>query len=66
MQKIVNNKNINRIRKKYDVMDQKIVSTMDKYGVDLLRIAMGIVFIWFGSYLPKPHLFAFFEEIQST
>ncbi|OLS22675.1 MAG: hypothetical protein HeimC3_29490 [Candidatus Heimdallarchaeota archaeon LC_3] len=52
MQKLANTININLIRKKYDIIDQKIVSTMDKYGVDLLRIAMGIVFIWFGILKP--------------
>lgn len=33
----------------FDDVDSKITSTMQKVGVPFLRIAVGIVFIWFGA-----------------
>ena len=32
-----------------DPIDRRITGLMARYGVDLLRIALGIVFLWFGA-----------------
>jgi uncharacterized membrane protein YkgB len=45
------NKNV-IIKENFDKIDQKIASTMDRYGIVLLRISLGIVFIWFGILKP--------------
>lgn len=41
-----------KYRQKFDEIDIIISSTMEKYGVNLLRISLGIVFIWFGILKP--------------
>jgi uncharacterized membrane protein YkgB len=33
----------------FDEKDQSIVSWMQRYGVTVLRIAVGIIFLWFGT-----------------
>ncbi|MFC1936208.1 DUF417 family protein [Chloroflexota bacterium] len=37
-----------QIQKFYYRVDEKIVSFMEQYGITLLRISLGIVFLWFG------------------
>ena len=32
-----------------DTTDRRIAGTMEKYGVRLLRITLGLIFIWFGA-----------------
>jgi len=36
------------LRERYKAAEDKVISWMDRYGVTLLRISMGIVFFWFG------------------
>jgi uncharacterized membrane protein YkgB len=36
----------------FDVLDQRIASWMEKYGVRILRIALAAIFIWFGLLKP--------------
>ena len=36
----------------FDLMDQRIASCMEKYGVRILRIALAAIFIWFGMLKP--------------
>lgn len=43
---------INHLTKEFDKIDQIISSSMNKYGFVLLRISLGIVFIWFGILKP--------------
>ena len=43
---------INHLTKEFDKIDQIISSSMNKYGIVLLRISLGIVFIWFGILKP--------------
>ena len=33
----------------FDGIDHRIAGTMEKYGILLLRISLGIIFIWFGA-----------------
>lgn len=37
------------LRNTYDRLDSKITRWMGRYGITLLRISMGIVFLWFGA-----------------
>jgi len=41
----VNEATIDRLKS----VDQTIADTMDRFGVPVLRIALGIVFVWFGA-----------------
>ena len=36
-------------REEFDRLDQRIAERMDRIGVPALRIALGVVFIWFGG-----------------
>ena len=38
-----------RLLKKYKHIDQSITRWMAKYGIFLLRISIGLIFIWFGA-----------------
>jgi uncharacterized membrane protein YkgB len=40
----------------FDSVDRRITGLMARYGVDLLRIALGIVFLWFGAIKVIPGL----------
>lgn len=37
------------IATRFDVMDARITSWMARYGLLLLRISLGVVFLWFGA-----------------
>lgn len=37
------------IAKQFDVVDARITSWMARHGLPLLRISLGIVFLWFGA-----------------
>lgn len=37
------------MNKSFDRLDRRIAGFMDKYGRFLLRLSLGIVFIWFGA-----------------
>jgi uncharacterized membrane protein YkgB len=39
-----------------DRVDRRITGLMARYGVDLLRVALGIVFLWFGAIKVIPGL----------
>ena len=38
-----------RLKRRFDQVDRVITHTMARYGVTVLRVAVGIVFIWFGG-----------------
>ncbi len=38
-----------RLRSAFDVLDDRISGFMERYGIALLRIALALVFIWFGA-----------------
>jgi uncharacterized membrane protein YkgB len=40
------------LKENFEKIDQKIAFTMDKYGIGLLRISLGFIFIWFGILKP--------------
>lgn len=52
MQKIENNFGLSNVKEIFEKIDIKISSTMDKYGIFVLRLSLGIVFIWFGILKP--------------
>jgi uncharacterized membrane protein YkgB len=37
---------------KFDTLDRHIAGFMDKYGIRVLRISLGAIFIWFGILKP--------------
>lgn len=37
------------IRKAIDTFDRIVVLTMDKFGIKFARLAVGVIFIWFGT-----------------
>jgi uncharacterized membrane protein YphA (DoxX/SURF4 family) len=39
---------MDQIRSLFDRVDVKIISFMSQYGIMLLRISLGVVFLWFG------------------
>lgn len=40
---------MHRWRSQFDVLDRRIAGVMSRYGHFLLRMALGIIFIWFGA-----------------
>lgn len=42
-------RSIQSVRESFDEADRKITGYMDRVGVPVLRIALGIVFVWFGG-----------------
>ena len=40
---------IRAYRQRFMEIDQRIVSGMDRWSVPILRVALGVVFIWFGA-----------------
>ncbi|AXR76641.1 hypothetical protein [Natrarchaeobaculum sulfurireducens] len=38
-----------RYRERLDELDETIAATMDRWGIPVLRVAVAIVFIWFGA-----------------
>ncbi|MHA2099469.1 MAG: hypothetical protein ACW99A_12390 [Candidatus Kariarchaeaceae archaeon] len=52
MQKIKTELNYDLIMENFDKIDKKISMSMEKAGKYLLRLSMGIVFIWFGILKP--------------
>jgi uncharacterized membrane protein YphA (DoxX/SURF4 family) len=40
---------MNYLAKRYDVVDARITSWMARHGLPLLRISLGVVFLWFGG-----------------
>ncbi|GAB4578234.1 MAG: DoxX family protein [Anaerolineales bacterium] len=48
--------NITLLRDKFDTLDSLITRWMANYGVVILRVALGIVFLWFGALKLVPGL----------
>lgn len=44
------------LRRRFDRVDDAIAGTLSRHGVRLLRIALGVVFIWFGALKLVPGL----------
>jgi hypothetical protein len=40
----------------FDVVDSAITRLMARYGVVILRVALGVVFFWFGALKNEPRL----------
>jgi len=38
-----------RLRRPIDTIDGAVTSFLERYGITALRIALGVVFIWFGT-----------------
>lgn len=54
------------IRVLFDKIDRSITGWMAQYGISILRIGMGIVFIWFGALKLVPGLSPAEELVRST
>ena len=37
------------VRRRFDAVDERIAGWMEHWGVTVLRIALGVVFVWFGA-----------------
>ncbi len=37
------------IKELYNSVDKRIIAWMARYGITLMRVALGIVFLWFGA-----------------
>jgi uncharacterized membrane protein YkgB len=40
---------IRSVRESFDEVDRTIAGQMDRFGVPVLRVALGVVFVWFGG-----------------
>lgn len=40
---------VNRLQQLFDALDRRVVAWMRNYGIQLIRIALAIVLIWFGT-----------------
>lgn len=49
---MLRSRNYDAMKQTFDKIDSFILNTMEKYGILLLRISLGIVFIWFGLLKP--------------
>src|ERR1700675_4704068 len=45
----VTDSEMNEISTRFDVVDARITNWMARHGLPLLRISLGIVFLWFGA-----------------
>ncbi len=39
----------NRLRNGFDHLDRRVIVLMSRWGILLLRISLGVVFVWFGA-----------------
>jgi len=54
------------IRKAIDIFDNLVVWTMDRFGIKFARLAIGIVFIWFGVLKMIGELSPAYDLISAT
>jgi len=40
---------MNKLTTRLDLLDKKLTAHMARYGITLLRLSIGIIFLWFGS-----------------
>jgi len=62
----MDNKNTNNIIEKFDFLDQQIINFMSGYGITILRIGLGIIFLWFGMLKFFPGLSPAEELVRNT
>jgi uncharacterized membrane protein YkgB len=55
-----------QIKAHYDAADAAITAWMAKYGITILRIALGIVFVWFGALKLVPGLSPAEDLVRAT
>ncbi len=51
---------------RFDTLDSRIASSMDRVGIRLLRVAVGLVFIWFGALKLVPGLSPAEDLVKAT
>src|SRR5690554_1514105 len=54
------------VEQKFEAIDARITNWMAEYGVLLLRIALGVVFIWFGALKFVPGLSPAEDLVRAT
>ncbi|GAB5534218.1 MAG: DoxX family protein [Rubricoccaceae bacterium] len=52
--------------RRFDSLDSRIASSMDRVGVRLLRVAIGLVFVWFGALKLVPGLSPAEDLVKAT
>lgn len=58
--------NIDVLMRRFDVIDRKITYWMAKYGLRLMRIGLGVIFLWFGALKLVPGLSPAEELVRNT
>ena len=53
-------------KNQFDLIDQKIINFMSGYGITILRIGLGIIFLWFGMLKFFPGLSPAEELVRNT
>jgi uncharacterized membrane protein YkgB len=49
MAETVDSERIRRYQRRFDELDATIAARMDRWGMPVLRVAVAVVFIWFGA-----------------
>lgn len=58
--------NVQRLGERFDKIDRKITYWMARYGLRLMRIGLGIIFLWFGALKLFPGLSPAEELVRNT
>ena len=58
--------NFDELTRRFDVIDRKITYWMAKYGLRLMRIGLGAIFLWFGALKLVPGLSPAEELVRNT
>jgi uncharacterized membrane protein YkgB len=58
--------NTNELRRRFDVADSFIATWMARHGVTVLRVALGVVFVWFGALKLVPGLSPAEDLVRAT
>ncbi|GAB4576403.1 MAG: DoxX family protein [Anaerolineae bacterium] len=59
-------KNFSTLKERFDQVDRAITSWMARYGLSILRISLGIVFLWFGALKLVPGLSPAEDLVRQT
>lgn len=57
---------MSKFKEQLDYLDQKIINLMSGYGLIILRIGLGIIFLWFGMLKFFPGLSPAEELVRNT
>ncbi len=63
---LINNPRRESLPTRLDQLDREITAAMARYGVSLLRIGLGVVFLWFGALKLVPDLSPAEDLVRNT